>query len=182
MVMEVGSHLTSFQHLPQPSRRSRGPHGQGSLHGASLHKAPLLPAPCSPVQAPVHRPQHGVEAAPPAPSQFPRHWGGTGAERRRRRRMRDGRSMHTWGGSRALVRADPLSPGPAARERRPNMISCHNHGFAQGREFSPPHRAPHPTAHMKGCRCPHPTPRPIPLPTQPLGWTPWLASPAASPG
>lgn len=73
--------------------------------------------------------------------------------------MGDGRSVCTWGGSRALVWADPLSPGPTARERRPNMISCHNHGFARGREFSPPRCAPHPTAHMKGCRCP---PRPAP--------------------
>lgn len=79
-------------------------------------------------------------------------------------RMGDGRSsVHMWGGSRALVRADPLSPGPAARERRPNMISCHNHGFARGREFSPPRRAPHPTTHMKGCWWPpHPAPHAAP--------------------
>lgn len=85
--------------------------------------------------------------------------------------------MRTWGGSRALMQADPLSLGLTARERRPNMISCHNHGFARGREFSPPQHAPHPAAHMKGCRRP-----PVPLPTQPLGQMPQLASPAASPG
>lgn len=50
--------------------------------------------------------------------------------------MGAGRSVRTWGGSRALVWAEPLSLGPTARERQPNMISCHNHGFAQGREFS----------------------------------------------
>lgn len=64
--------------------------------------------------------------------------------------MGDGRSMRMWGGSRALVQADPLSPGPRARERQPNMISCHNHGFARGWKFGPPRHAPHPAAHMKG--------------------------------
>lgn len=48
------------------------------------------------------------------------------------------------------------------------MISCHNHGFARGREFSPPRCAPHPAAHVKGCWWPT-RPR---SPCSPLGGCP----------
>lgn len=56
------------------------------------------------------------------------------------------RSMRTQRGSRALVWADPLSLGLTARERQPNMISCHNHGFAQAGSSTLP--AAHPTPQL----------------------------------
>lgn len=60
--------------------------------------------------------------------------------------MGDGRSMRTRRGSRALVWADPLSLGLTARERQPNMISCHNHGFARAGSSTLP--AAHPTPQL----------------------------------
>lgn len=81
--------------------------------------------------------------------------------------------MRTRGGSRALVWADPLSLGLTASQRQPNMISCHNHGFARAGSSTLP--AAHPTPpHSSHERLPaalHPTSRAAPWARAPAGLT-----------
>ena len=136
-------HLTSFQHLPQPSRRSWASPSRPvctehpcTKHLSSLHPAPQRKHPCILPTTAWKQPSHHLGSHAAGEGQGLRGGGGGQGTR----------SMRTQRGSRALVWADPLSLGLTARERQPNMISCHNHGFAQAGSSTLP--AAHPTPQL----------------------------------
>lgn len=137
---------------PNPAGEAGAPPGRpdwGCLHGASLHEASPHPAPqckhpCAIPSMVWKLPCPPCAILVPTPLGRERGW----EEEEEEDEGREERAH--MGRKQGPGAADPLSPGPTARERRPNMISCHNHGFARGWEFSPPRHAPHPTAHMKG--------------------------------
>lgn len=92
--------------------------------------------------------------------------------------MGDGRSVRTWGGSRALVQADPLSLGLTARERQAKHDLMPQPWLRSGPGVQPSSLCTPPSSSRERLLVAHPAP----LPMQPLGRLPQLVLPAASPG